>query len=477
MGSIKINFLYNAILNVVNILFPVVTIPYVSRILGVEQIGIFSFVTTIVSYFSLFAALGMPLYGTREIAKRVGNQIEINNLFNELFSINVISSLVFTTLFLISVYVVPAFVENRSYFLISGISLYFCAFNIDWFYSGIENFRLITFRSIVVKLLMIVCLFLFVKSRNDLSVYILLNSLALLGNQLWNILSLRYSGFKIKFTVHSLKKHIHPLVILLFSAIAMQIYLMIDTVMLGFMSDYTELGLYSSAIKSIRIIMPLTIALSVVLLPRLSYLKENGSKEEASGLLNKAFEIITLFSVPLVFFFFAVSDKFVPFFFGTEYVGAIVPMKICSLLIWIGNMSYFSSVQILAMFSYENKFLLSTVAGMFVNILGNLFLIPAWGAVGASVASVMGEISVTFVAFFYIYRYHLFEIRWGYLFKCVISSFSFAIFAVFMYSVELGVVGWLIVYSVLSWGAYLLIQSLIFKNTFCIRFLRFKFSN
>ena len=129
------------------------------------------------------------------------------------------------------------------------------------------------------------------------------------------------------------------------------------------------------------------------------------------------------------------------------------------------------------MFSYENKFLLSTVAGMFVNILGNLFLIPAWGAVGASVASVMGEISVTFVAFFYIYRYHLFEIRWGYLFKCVISSFSFAIFAVFMYSVELGVVGWLIVYSVLSWGAYLLIQSLIFKNTFCIRFLRFKFSN
>ncbi len=201
MGSIKINFLYNAILNVVNILFPVVTIPYVSRILGVEQIGIFSFVTTIVSYFSLFAALGMPLYGTREIAKRVGNQIEINNLFNELFSINVISSLVFTTLFLISVYVVPAFVENRSYFLISGISLYFCAFNIDWFYSGIENFRLITCRSIVVKLLMIVCLFLFVKSRNDLSVYILLNSLALLGNQLWNILSLRYSGLDRKSVV------------------------------------------------------------------------------------------------------------------------------------------------------------------------------------------------------------------------------------------------------------------------------------
>lgn len=477
MKSIKVNFLYNAVLNVVNILFPIITIPYVSRILGVEQIGIFSFVTTVVSYFSLFAALGMPLYGTREIAKRIGNNMEVNNLFNELFSINIISSLICIALFLISLYVVPLFIENRNYLLISGISLYFCAFNIDWFYSGIENFKLITCRSIVVKLLMIVCLFLFVRDRSDLSIYILLNSLALLGNQVWNVLSLKYSGFKIRLTFRSLKKHIHSLVVLLFSAIAMQIYLMIDTIMLGFMSNYTELGLYSSAVKSIRIIMPLTIALSVVLLPRLSYLKENGSKEETLDLLNKAFEIITLFSVPLVFFFFAVSDKFVPFFFGREYVGAIIPMKICSLLIWVGNMSYFSSVQILAMFSYENKFLLSTVVGMFINILGNLFLIPAYGAVGASVASVIGEISVASVAFFYVYRYGLFRIRWRYLLKCVVSSSPFVIFAVFMYSVELSLVGWLIVYSALSWGIYLLIQSLIFKNTFCINFLRFKFSN
>lgn len=477
MVSLRINFLYNVILNIINVLFPVITIPYVSRVLGVEQIGIFSFVITIVSYFSLFAALGMPLYGTREIAKRFGDKLEINNLFNELFSINIISSIIFTILFLISIHIIPMFAEIKNYLLISGISLYFCALNIDWFYSGIENFKLITYRSIVVKLLMILCLFLFVRNKSDLLTYILLNSLALLGNQIWNILALRYSGFKIKFTLHSLKKHLNSLIILLFSAIAMQIYLMIDTIMLGFMSSYTELGLYSSAIKSIRVIMPLTIALSVVLLPRLSYLKENGSKGEALELLNKAFKVITLFSVPLVFFFFAISDKFVPFFFGNEYVGAIIPMKICSLLIWISNMSYFSSVQILAMYSYEDKFLLSTIVGMLVNILGNLLLIPFYGAIGASSASLLGELSVTLVAFFYVYRYNLFKIQWKYLFKCIISAIPFIGFAIFMYSVKLEVISWLFVYSILSWCAYLLIQVLIFKNTICISFFRFKFNN
>ena len=124
--SIKKNFLYNATLNVVNVLFPIITIPYVSRILGVEQIGVFSFVVTIVSYFSLFAALGMPLYGTREIAKVMGDNLKLNKLFNELFSINVISSIFFTVVFCISINVIPIFIENRTYLFISGISLYFC---------------------------------------------------------------------------------------------------------------------------------------------------------------------------------------------------------------------------------------------------------------------------------------------------------------------------------------------------------------
>ena len=473
MASIKKNFLYNATLNVVNVLFPIITIPYVSRVLGVEQIGVFSFVVAIVSYFSLFAALGMPLYGTREIAKTVGDHLKVNKLFNELFSINLLSSVFFTAVFLISINVIPVFIENKTNLFISGISLYFCALNIDWFYSGIENFKLITLRSIVVKVLMIISLFLFVRTKNDLSIYILLNALSLLGNQIWNVLALRYAGFNIKFTFHSLRKHLKSLCILLFSAIAMQIYLMIDTVMLGFMSNYEEVGLYSSAIKSVRIVMPVTIALSVVLLPRLSFLKEHGSTEEASTLLNKAFDVIMLFSIPLAFFFFSISDKFVPFFFGMGYDGVIIPMKICSLLIWVSNMSYFASVQILAMYSFEREFLLSTIAGMSFNIVGNFCLISTYGAIGASFASLVGELSVTLVAFYFVYRNNLFSLRWGYLFKCVLSAVSFLVIYKFMISINLTPLCWLIIFSLLSWCCYFLIQLIIFKNIYCLKLVRF----
>lgn len=470
--SIKKNFLYNATLNVVNVLFPIITIPYVSRILGVEQIGVFSFVVTIVSYFSLFAALGMPLYGTREIAKVMGDNLKLNKLFNELFSINVISSIFFTVVFCISINVIPIFIENRTYLFISGISLYFCALNIDWFYSGTENFKLITFRSIVVKLLMIISLFLFVRTKDDLSIYVLLNALSLLGNQIWNVLALRYTGFNIKFTVHSLRKHLKSLCILLFSAIAMQIYLMIDTLMLGFMSTYTEVGLYSSAIKSIRIVMPVTIALSVVLLPRLSYLAENGSKEDATTLLNKAFDVIMLFAIPLAFFFFFISDKFVPFFFGVGYDGAIIPMKICSFLILVSNMSYFASVQILAIYSFEKEFLLSTIAGMLFNIVGNFCLISTYGAIGASIASLIGELAVTFVSFYFVYRNGLYKLRWSYLFKCVFSGISFFMIYRFMIPAGLTPLCWLIVFSLLSWCCYFLIQLLVFKNTYCLMIIK-----
>ena len=221
--------------------------------------------------------------------------------------------------------------------------------------------------------------------------------------------------FNIKFTVHSLRKHLKSLCILLFSAIAMQIYLMIDTLMLGFMSTYTEVGLYSSAIKSIRIVMPVTIALSVVLLPRLSYLAENGSKEDATTLLNKAFDVIMLFAIPLAFFFFFISDKFVPFFFG---------------------------------------------------------VISTYGAIGASIASLIGELAVTFVSFYFVYRNGLYKLRWSYLFKCVFSGISFFMIYRFMIPAGLTPLCWLIVFSLLSWCWYFLIQLLVFKNTYCLMIIK-----
>ena len=179
-----------------------------------------------------------------------------------------------------------------------------------------------------------------------------------------------------------------------------------------------------------------------------------------------------LFAIPLAFFFFFISDKFVPFFFGVGYDGAIIPMKICSFLILVSNMSYFASVQILAMYSFEKEFLLSTIAGMLFNIVGNFCLISTYGAIGASIASLIGELAVTFVSFYFVYRNGLYKLRWSYLFKCVFSGISFFMIYRFMIPAGLTPLCWLIVFSLLSWCCYFLIQLLVFKNTYCLMIIK-----
>lgn len=256
----------------------------------------------------------------------------------------------------------------------------------------------------------------------------------------------------------------------------MQIYLMIDTLMLGIMSDYTELGLYSSAVKSVRMIMPMTIALGVVLLPRLSYLRGLKAKDEICILLNNAFDVITFFSIPLAVFFFCISETFVPLFFGIEYMDAILPMKICSFLIFVSNISYFFAIQILTTHSYEKEFLMCTVLGMLFNIVGNFALIPLFGAVGASISSLVGESVVAICSVLYVAKYHLFKVKWKSVFITFVYTMPFFVLLIFLdfrkfslYPIEK-----LIIYSLLSWGAYFLIRFYLSKRNYCILFIRTK---
>jgi len=475
MSRIRKNFLYNSSLNLLNIIYPIITLPYVSRILGVEQIGIYTFITTIVTYFRLFSSLGTPLYGTREIAKFKHDFNSRNSVFNEIFSINIITSICSSILYIAIIYSIPKFYEYFDYFLIAGSILYFSSFNIDWFYSGIEDYKLITQRSIIIKLLTVICLFLFVKTQKDLANYILLSSIAIFGNQIWNVTAIHKYQIKIKFTLKNFRRHITSLYILFLSTIAQQIYLMIDTVMLGFLSTYIEVGLYNTAIKSIRIIMPLTMSLCVVLLPRISQLTTEKKKDEIYTLLNKTFQTLLFFSIPLVLYFITVSSYFIRLFFGEEYINASTTMKICSLLFLIGNLSYFFGVQILVMSSKEKDFLKCTIIGTIGNILGNAILIPLIGANGAAIASIIGESLVTSSTIYFTYKHKLFKPNWIEIKKYLLASISFIICAALIPS-ECNYIFKLSLITILGWLGYFIISIYTNKESYpiqeCLKLIR-----
>ena len=234
--SIKKNIAYNVTLNVLNVLFPVITVPYVSRVLGVENVGLVSFVLTYVSYFVLFATLGIGYYGVREIARHQNDRTKSSKIFSELFLINIVSTFVASVVFLLTVYTVPLLETDRHLLLIAGLSLYLAPLSIDWYFQGLENFRIITIRSLIIKGMSIAGLFVFVRQSDDLIPYILLNVRSVVVSNMWNVLYAKANRLTISFRDLQLKKHIRPVLVLFVSVLAISIFTMLDTLMLGFMS-------------------------------------------------------------------------------------------------------------------------------------------------------------------------------------------------------------------------------------------------
>ena len=217
--SIKRNFLYNILLNISKVIFPLITAPYVSRVLEPDGVGLFNFANTYAGWFALFAALGIPYYGIREVAKikdDIGEQVKF---VSEIISISAIATFVCSILMFLTLFFIPQLNENYITFLVSGIILYMTPFKIDWFFQGKEEFGYITFRSLIIKTLSVILLFLLVREKSDLLIYVALNALAVVLNEIWNFVKLYKSGIHPYFTLSG-NRHIKPLFILFSSSIA-----------------------------------------------------------------------------------------------------------------------------------------------------------------------------------------------------------------------------------------------------------------
>lgn len=402
--SLVSNALYNIIYKSLNLIFPLITIVYVSRILLPVGVGKVAAAQNIVQYFVVLAALGLPTYGVKKIAEYADNRALRDIVFSELFIINAISTFVLSLIYLLMIYAIPYFHNKSAITLVVGIQLFANIINIDWFYQGLEEYKYIMRRSIIVKILSLASVFLFVKSTNDFIIYALITTLSLVLNYVFNIIHChRYA--KLHFNHLNIKQHIKPLFILLSTTIAIEVYTLVDTTMLNFYSGNEIVGIYTNATKSCSIVRMLIVALCAVFLPRLNYYYTHNYYDKFKDLISKGIMLLVNLSLPMAMCLFIMADNCVLLLFGDSFIPAITTLRILSLSIVTVSLSNFMGYQILVTINKEKFVLYSTIIGAVVNIILNAILIPNYAQNGAAIASVISEGAVAIYQFYYVTQY------------------------------------------------------------------------
>lgn len=404
MQQIRKNVIYNVLLNVSRVVFPFVTAPYISRVLEPDGVGLFDFSNYYASFFAMFALLGIPTQGVREIAKCRDNLQDLQRTVSELFSISVLTTLVTTVIYVVSLIAVDKLNENLLIFLLAGVTLYFAPLRTEWYYQGMEQFAYITFRSLLIKIISVICLFLFVRTKSDLIIYVLLNALSTISTDLWNYIKMVRSGIHPRFTTNGLMRHMRPVLVLFASSLAVSIYTILDTEMLGFMRDYEQVGFYGRATNIARMLVTAVASISVVVIPRVAQSAEAKNYDKIQDIINKSFAVVSFLAVPMSVGLCCIAPVFTPLFYGELFVGASVPLMVMSFDILLIGLNNLVAVQGLIGMGYDNLFMKTVFMGAISNLLINLLLIPKFGAVGASIASVVAEFFVLLVAIWFLYN-------------------------------------------------------------------------
>ena len=461
--SITKNAFFNVLLNIASVVFPLITAPYISRVLEPDGVGFFNFANTYAGYFALVALLGIPTYGVREVSKLRDEKEALVKLVSQLMSIAAITTLIVSVIYIVTIIIVGQLTKNYIIFLIAGFVIYLAPFKINWFYQGIENFGFITKVSLIIRTLSVIALFLFVREKNDLVIYVVLSVLGGISADIWNFVKMWKSGVRPVLTFRGLKPHITPLLVLFASSIAISIYTVLDTLMLGFMTTYEEVGFYTNAMHMSKVILTAVTSLSIVAVPRVSYYMKDRDYANINVLMNKSFSVVSFLAFPIAIGMLCIAPTFVPLFFGDRFVGSIVPLMILSMLIISIGLNNLTGVQVLIGMGLDKLFLYSVLVGTISNLILNVLLIPVYGAVGASVASVVAETLILFVTSFFVYKRTPIRIdNWLDITKALIGSLLFIPVVMVLKSL---IGGWmLVIVFVLICGVVYIAVETILKN-------------
>lgn len=389
-NSIAKNAIFNVLYKVLNVLFPLISTSYVSRVLLSDGVGRVAAVNNNVSYFLILATLGIPAYGLREIAKNRDDKQTISKIFSELFTINCILTFLSFFIYCIFVLFVSYFQNERLLYIIYGGSILLNLINADWLFQGLEEYQYIAIRSTVIKIISLILIFLFVREKKDLYFYAIINVLAIGGNNVFNIIKSR-SIAKIGFYGLDLKKHLSPLIYLALCTISTELYARMDITMLDVMKGSSAVGYYTSSHKIINLIIVTLVAVTTVFLPRLSYSFEK-NKEEFNKVLKIGLDLMITVSFPAFVAIYIISKPLVLTLLGSDFDAATSTMAILSLMIPLKCIGDLICYQVMMCARKESILMWSYVITMVINFVNNLIMIPRYGATGAAVASVLSEV-------------------------------------------------------------------------------------
>ena len=397
--SLKKNVALNVTKTLFSLIFPLITFPYASRILLPDGIGKVNFARAIIEYFVLVATLGISVYGIREAAKVRDDKVQLSKITKELFIINIVSTVFAYIILAVAMLCIPKLSSYRALLCVISATILFTALGLDWLYTAVEDFEYITKRYIFFNALSLVLLFVFVKEQKD---YLWYASISVFANVGSNILNFVHSRIYLDFSiVHKLefKKHLKPICILFAMAIAIKVYTVLDTTMLGFICNDWQVGIYTAAIKIDKIILSLVVAACAVLLPRLSYYSEN-DVEKFNKLAYKGLDVLLLVSIPCCIGLFLLSYHVIILLSGEHYIESVPVMRIMNPIILIIGMSNFIGMQLFMPLRKERYTLYSVVCGAVFNFILNLILIPRFQALGAAISTLCAESVVTVVQLF-----------------------------------------------------------------------------
>lgn len=402
MTKIKENFIYNLVYQVLLVVSPLITMPFLARSLGVNGVGGYSYAYSLLSYFVLAATLGCDIYGRREISYTKDNREDLTNTFWRIQTVKVISTLLVLCFYC----VFSAISKNKVLLFMLIFHLLNVPLNISWFYQGIENFKKITIRGLIIKMLDILFVVLFIHTPNDLTLYTL-------GSSIIAFMSFAALWIDIKKYINKPKLHLKEIrysfkeaLIFFLPSIAASIYTLLDKTMLGAITGaYTENGYYEQAQKINIILLRVVLALGAVLLPQIANAHKQNNRKKVSRLILKSLNYVYFVSFAIAFELIIVSDVFVPWFFGQEFQQVSILLKFSGFILVFQGIDDVLGMQYLVSTGHQKEYVKTLFCGAAINFVCNLLLIPVIYSSGALIASLIGEISIC------VYQYLLIKKR------------------------------------------------------------------
>lgn len=455
--SIKVNAMLNGIKLLMSVLFPLITFPYASRILQVENLGKVNFSSSIVSYFVLLAGLGISTYAIREGSRLRNDSVKFNEFASQVFTINILSTIISYGALFFTIFFIPVLQNYRILLLIQSVSIIFTTIGVEWIFSIQENYLYITIRSLIFQIISMLLLFILVRDIGDYYLYAIVTVISSVGSNLFNfIYSRRY--FKITLTKKlNLKKHLKPILIIFSTSIATTIYVNSDLTMLGILADDYAVGVYSVSSKVYSIIKTLMSAVITVALPRLSFYIANNHEVKYNSTVIKIFNSLVLVILPTVTGMNLLSNEITFVISGNSFMEASTSLKVLSIALIFSVFGSFATSSILLPMKKEKYILIATIVGAIVNVLLNLVFIPLFQQDGAAITTAVAECIVMLISFFYARKYIKLDSVAKNIVTSILGCFGIVLVSIILKNLISSIIPYTVLTVFFSIGVYLLI--------------------